>query len=53
VVDGGVFAADGAGWSLLDFDGAELHGLGVERQQAVGAQPNSVRRCRSSTRQSG
>ena len=53
VVDGGVLAADGAGWSLLDFDGAELHGLGVERQQAVGAQPNSVRRCRSSTRQSG
>ena len=38
VVDGGVFAADGAGWSLLDFDGAELHGLGVERQQAVGEQ---------------
>jgi hypothetical protein len=33
-----VLAADGAGWSLLDFDGAELHGLGVERQQAVGEQ---------------
>ena len=36
MVDGGMLATDGTRRTLLDVDGAELHGLGVERQQTVG-----------------
>ena len=36
VVDGWMFTTDGAGWTLFDMNGAELHGLGIKRQQAIG-----------------
>ena len=38
VVDGGMGAADGTCVSMPDVDCAELHGLGIERQQAIGQQ---------------
>ena len=36
VVDGGIGATDGTCVSMPDVDRAELHGLGIECQQAVG-----------------
>ena len=36
MVDGGIGAADGTCVSMPDIDRAELHGLGIECQQAVG-----------------
>ena len=44
MVDGGMFAADGARRTLFDVDGTELHSLGIERQQTVGQQFTDTRK---------
>ena len=44
MVDGGMIAADGARRALLHVDGTELHGLGIEGQQAVGQQLTDTRK---------
>ena len=44
MVDGGMLATDGTRRTLLDVDGAELHGLGIERQQTVRQQLADTRK---------
>ena len=44
VVDGGMVTTDGARRTLFHVDGTELHGLGIERQQAVGQQFANTRK---------